>query len=105
MKGYHNFIVTYTNSEDSGSDLPYPPEITMDKKNINITWRKMFVIIMTNKNLAQYLYTTKKRKSAFWSFKHDGISKFSVDYNGVLDLINIIFHLTFHGVFENERWC
>ena len=76
MKTWQKFSDSLSNSSES----LMPPDAAVNKNNIPT---------MEKATLDAYRYHTAgpmydvMKKSAYWSFLHDGISKFSKEYNGV----------------------
>ena len=76
MKAWQKF----SDSLSSSSELLMPPEVAVNKNNIPTM--EIAILDAYRYHTAGSMYDVMK-KSAYWSFLHDGISKFSKEYNRV----------------------
>lgn len=80
IKSYHQFAKDELQSNHPKAALPPPVEISLNKHNIKHAQTAI---------LDAYRYDQEDsihqvvKKSPYWSLMHDGISKFSTEYNGV----------------------
>ena len=78
MKEYHKFVKT-TSTQLNSVTLAPPVEISLNKNNIEYAEK---AILEAYKIQDGSIYD-EMRKSIFWGLMHDGISKFTKEYNGV----------------------
>ena len=78
MKDYHKFVTTSSTVFDKVTLAPHV-EVAVTKNNINDLEKSILDVF---KNSDGTLYDLIK-KSDYWGIMHDGISKFTNDYNGV----------------------
>ena len=84
MKAWQSFFNTTLQnegaSESNSSDTPFiPPEVQLNKNNIPDAEK---AILDGYKSNPRSVYNVLK-KSSFWGFMHDGITKFTKEFNGV----------------------
>ena len=79
MKEYHKFINTTATSSLSNVTLAPPVEVAVNKNNIDLMEKSILTAYRSDDDS---LYK-QMEKFKFWGLMHDGISKFSHEFNGV----------------------
>ena len=78
MKSYHKFVIEASTS--SVSQLAPPPEVAINKNNITQI-EKAILDVYVNHTPGSLFDQIKK--SPYWGLMHDGITKFTTEFNGV----------------------